>query len=490
MLFKAKKLILDSGNALVVVLHKEDAETLGVHAMDRVLISCKNKEFIGLVNVTNNVVNKGEIGLSINVWKKEIKIRNGQTIKAQVIQRPESLNFIKNKLLGKKLNKDEIDTIIKDTVNNALSSVELAYFVASVQIHGMSINETYHLTKSMVDYGNALNFKGLTVDKHSVSGVPNNRTTLIIVPIMTSAGLTMPKLSSRAISSAAATADTMESLAPVELSVAKIKKVVEKTGGCIAWGGALNIAGADDELIKVRYSLRLDPEPLLLSSIMAKKVAAGSKRLIIDIPHGPGSKVANIEQAKKLGEKFIELSERFKIKTKIFLSNGSQPIGNGVGCNLEARDALKILRCEDDAPTDLKEKSIKMSEELLELSGKKKKLARELLESGEAWKKMREIIRAQGGKPNIKPENLKLGKIVLNVKSKKNGVVKRIINKNVVIVARLSGAPKDKEAGILLHKKTGDKVNKNETLLTIYTNSEDRLESVKNFLNKNKIIIT
>ena len=260
--------------------------------------------------------------------------------------------------------------------------------------------------------------------------------------ICAAVGLTLPKTSSRAITSASGTADVMETLSDVELSLKKIKKVVQKTGACLAWGGSLGLAPSDDKIIQVERLLNLDIEPQLLASIMSKKVAAGAKYILIDIPYGKGAKVKNIKKAKSLGRKFERMGKEFKLKLKVVYTKGEQPIGNGIGPILEMQDVLSVLQNLKETPQDLREKSLFLSTELIKLCGIKnaKKKAEEALTSGKAYEKLKEIINAQNGKNNFdsKVENLKLAnlgqKIDVTGGSKgKLNFIKQICDQNIPV---------------------------------------------------------
>ncbi|MBR9678984.1 MAG: thymidine phosphorylase, partial [Nanoarchaeota archaeon] len=255
-----KNLDLEAGGAKIAILNKGFAEDFDIHTGDRVELINGKKRVIVMINITEFTINHGEIGLFREVWESE-GITSGVKIFFKPIPKPDSLNYIKKKLDGDELSKKEIYSIIHDAVNNTLSSVELATFISAVYINGMTIKETAQLTKAMADFGEKLTFKGIVVDKHCIGGVPNNRTTMVVVPILAAAGLKIPKLSSRAISSAAGTADTMEVLCNISISSKELKKIVNKIGACIAWGGAMKIAYADDELIRIRHPMSLDPTP-------------------------------------------------------------------------------------------------------------------------------------------------------------------------------------------------------------------------------------
>jgi putative thymidine phosphorylase len=278
----------------------------------------------------------------------------------------------------------------------------VAYFVSGVYQNGMSLQETIFLTDAVYSNGKSISWGSkLIVDKHSIGGIAGNRTTPIVVSICSAAGLTMPKTSSRAITSASGTADVMEILTNVSFPSSELKRIVSKTGACLAWGGSLGLAPADDKLIRVERLLNLDPEPQLIASILAKKLSVGSKLVLIDIPYGVGAKVTK-KEALSLKSKFEKVGKAFKLKVFCVLTNGEQPIGNGIGPVMEMIDVLRVLN-QDNPPKDLEEKSLFLAGTILEISGKVKKgmgekLASEILHSGKALKKFNEIIDAQGRK--------------------------------------------------------------------------------------------
>ena len=399
-----------------------------------------------------------------------------------------SARFILKKLNGAELNKKEIYSIINDIVKNSLSEPEIAYFVSAVYKNGMSLEETINLTEAIASTGRILKWKDkLIADKHSIGGIPGNRTTPIVVSICAAAGIKMPKTSSRAITSAAGTADVIETLADVSLSPERLKKVVEKTNACLSWGGSLGMAPADDKLIRVERLLNLDPEPQLIASILAKKIAAGSRNILIDIPYGENAKVS-FKGAENLKKKFIKVGNHFKLKLKVVLTDGSQPIGNGVGPVLEMQDVLKVLK-QEAPPKDLESKSIFLASQILEMTGKAKKgegrkKARYLLNSGLAFKKFNEIVVAQGRTNNA----LKTARFKYEVKSKSKGIVTSLNNKSINYLARILGCPTAPSAGVYLNKHKKDKVNNKETLLVLYSESKKKLYEGIKFFNEEKPI--
>ncbi len=412
-----------------------------------------------------------------------------------------ALNAIRKKLIGKRLTYKEIYAIMDEIAHERLGDVLTTYFAASGYSKGFSAKELYYLTKAMVETGNKLNFKGIVADKHSIGGVPGTRTTLIVVPIIAAAGFKIPKSSSRAITTPGGTADDMEVLAPVELTVEKIYKVVKKTNGCIVWGGSFNLAPADDVLIKVEKPLLFESYDKVLVSIMAKKVAFGSNHVVIDLPYGEMVKVGTLKDAEILKDKFMDLAKNFKIKLKVLIHKTDEPAGRGIGPVLEVKESLKVLQQKKDRPLDLEIRSINLTGTLLDLCLKdaskkiqndvKKKYgngfgwATEILKNGQAFKKFSEIVKTQGGKENIDESKLKPGKFSFEVKALKSGKIKRINSKNITYIVKILGAPIQKGAGIYLNKKIGEKIEKGDTIYTLYSESMYNLkegkESVKNF---------
>jgi len=358
----------------------------------------------------------------------------------------------------------------------------------------MSIEETVNLTKAMIKTGTKLKFKGKYIaDKHCIGGVAGNRTTPIVVSICAAAGLILPKTSSRAITSASGTADVIETISNVELSISKIKEVVQKTNACIAWGGSLGLAPSDDKIIRVERLLNLDVEPQLLASIMSKKISAGSKYILIDIPYGKGSKIPSRIRAEKLAKKFKQLAKYFKLKLKVILTDGKNPIGNGFGPSLEMLDIISVLENKGNAPQDLKEKSIFLATELMKLCKIKnaKKKAEEILISGKAYEKFKEIINAQNSEQNNdsnfdkRVKKLVPAKYSKTLKAKTHGKITRISNKGINSLCRVLGTPETISAGVYIYKHKGE-VKKGEPLITLYSESKSKIREAKMFFKEYK----
>ncbi len=482
MKFKIKYLQLGAGRP-IAFLHQSSARKLNAHIGDKIEISHNGKKIIAVIDIVKGILNENEISLSDDIFKS-YKIKDNDWVDVHLALEPLSTIYIAKKLKGKILSKNEIFTIIKDIVNNYLTEAEIAYFVSGVYENGMSIQETIYLTEAMYKIGKHISWHTKEIaDKHSIGGVAGNRTTPIVVSICACVGITMPKTSSRAITSAAGTADVMETITSVDLAVSDLKKIVKKTGACLAWGGSLGLAPADDKLIRVERLLHLDPESQLIASILSKKLAAGSKHVLIDIPYGEGTKVS-LSQGKKLKEKFIKIGKHFGLNLFIVLTLGDQPIGNGIGPLLEIKDVLKVLRRENP-PKDLENKSVFLAGKIFEIMKKAKKgkgesMAREILESGKARIKFEEIISSQGKKN----QDLGFAKHSRDVKAIRSGTIKKIDNNLINTVARILGCPVDKAAGIYLYKHKEDRVKKGENILVLYSESRKQLEEALQFYKK------
>ncbi len=475
---KVRRIDIEAGG-FEIILNEDDAKELGVYPQDRVKVGRRGTVVTSLVNLSQTVIRKGEVGMFIEISEK-LGAKNGDRVKVVPTSRPMSVDFIKKKINGEKLSKDEIYEIIKDIVEDNLSTIELASYVTAIQIRGMDMDETEWTTRAMVDTGETIDFEYTTFDVHSIGGVPGNKYAPVAVPIAASAGLKIPKTSSRAISSAAGTADLMEVLTNVSLSIEDIRRIVDEVGATLAWGGAVNLAPADDKIVRIEYPLGIDPHSQVLASVMAKKKAVGTDFMVLDIPMGPETKVPNEKVARKYAMDFINLGERLGIVVEAAVTYGGQPIGRAIGPALEAREALMCLEGKP-VSNSLIEKSTDIAGMLLELGniadrGNGKDMAKDILRSGRAREKFLEIITAQGSKGIESSEDVPVGKYTQDLLSPEEGYISVVSNRALVKIARAAGAPKDKGAGILLYKKKGEKIEKGEPLYTIYADSKAKLE--------------
>jgi AMP phosphorylase len=470
--FKARLLGLEARKQ-IVLLNEEDAAELDLKALDRVEIRACNKSVTCIVNLTRDFLPAGEIGL-FRAVQDALNVEEGHVIGVEPVEPPNSLNYIRNKLHGRHLASLELKEIVKDVISNKLSDIEITAFVIALHTHGMTMGETASLSKAMAEAGDTIDFGRKTYDKHNIGGIPGDKTSMLVVPVVASAGLTIPKTSSRAITSPGGTADKVECMCPVSLSIQEIKRVVNKTNGCLVWGGAVSLSPADDDFIGVEYPLSIDP--LLLPSVMSKKKAVGADYVVIDIPTGRGVKVKTLGDAQELGENFIELGKRLDIRVACVSTLGDQPMGHAVGPALEAREALAIADT-GRGPWDQLDKAVHLSGMLLGFAGMKnpERRVEAFLRSGKAGRKLRQIIGEQGGNPRIRPEEIPVGDMCVRIKSSQSGRVMWIDNSAVTRIAREAGAPRDKGAGMVFARKMDDCVRKGDTLFSVYAEKRYKL---------------
>ena len=463
-----------TGGSRIAILSEESASSLGVHSSDRIRITYGNQEMIAIANIAEYFSNK-RIGL-YEETAKALGVKEDETVSVQLAPLPESLFNVRAKLHGERLRENDIITIVKDVVERHLSASEISAFLTALSIYGLSASENESLSRAMVATGKTISFgEGPILDKHSVGGIPGDKTSMLVVPIVAAAGYTIPKTSSRAITSPAGTADRVETLCPVNLAIEEIKGVVAKTGGCLVWGGALELAPADDLFIQVEYPLGIDP--MLLPSILSKKKAMGATHVAIDIPTGMGAKIKSRTEAYTLASDFVDLGKRLGLNIQCALTFGDQPLGCGIGPALEAREALATLL--GGGPADLRDKAVSLAGMLFEMVGAEngRAKAEDMIDSGKAAAKMREIIAAQGGNPKVQPDDIPVGPEYAEVKSERSGKVIWLSTDNIVRIAREAGAPKEKGAGMILHAKLGETVHKDSVLFEIYAEKSSKLTS-------------
>jgi len=472
---KLRRVAIDTYKENVVYLHRDCPlyHSEGFQPLNKIEIS-DGEDRVPVVAVLNivddeSIIATDELGMSEQIYR-QFNLEEGSPVKIDHATPPDSLKAVHRKIAGNRLDKDDFLQICKDIVNNRYSKVEIAAFLVSSSETGLEREEILDLTNAMIDTGERINWgESLVVDKHCIGGIPGNRTTMIVVPIIAAHGMLMPKTSSRAITSPAGTADTMEILANVDLSVDKLRTVLQHQRAFMAWGGTAKLAPVDDILITVERPLSLDSPGQMIASILSKKVAAGSTHLLIDIPIGPSAKVRSQAEATKLRKLFEYVGDSLGIHLEVIITDGRQPIGLGIGPALEARDVMQVLEQNPLAPADLREKSLQLAGRILEFDpdvrgGQGYCLARDLLDSGRALEKMQAIIAEQGANT----ETIPLGELRYLIRARSSGIIKGIDNLQVAQIARLAGAPMDKGAGVDLHKKIGDHVNKGEALYTIY----------------------
>lgn len=463
----------------------------GFEAQARIQITFGKKIIIATLNtIESELLSTEEASLSKYAWTF-LGTSPGDAIFLSHPKPLDSLSYIHAKVYNHELYSSQIESIINDVLVGDLSDIQIASFLTACAGGRLNTNEIVELTRAMVKTGDRLNWPfECVVDKHCVGGLPGNRTTLIVVPIVAAFGLTMPKTSSRAITSPAGTADTMEVLAPVELNISTMRKVVERENACIIWGGSVALSPADDILIRIEKVLDLDSEGQLVASVLSKKIAAGSTHVVIDMPIGMSAKVRSLKMATTLKQYLEEIGNRLGLKIRVIFTDGSQPVGYGVGPALEARDVLSVLQRKNDAPQDLRERALVLAGSVLEFSatiklGQGKLIAKNILDSGLAWKKFQAICDAQGGMRDI-PKSL----YIYTVHSHKSGRIKNINNRTLAKIAKLAGAPQSKSAGVDLHVHLTDKVIKDDPLFTIHSETKGELEYALSFFQERQDVIS
>ncbi|WP_031336740.1 thymidine phosphorylase family protein [Rhodopseudomonas sp. B29] len=473
-----RRISLDTGRENVAVISRRSralrAEVF--RGFSRVELRINGKVLLATLMITDDdaVIGPDELGLSEPAFRR-FGEPVGSAVTVTPARSPASLDAVRAKIQGRTLNAAEINAIVDDLAHFRYSDMEIAAFLIS-SARFTSTEELLALVGAMASVGTQLKWKNpIVADKHCIGGIPGNRTTMVVVPIVAAHGLLIPKTSSRAITSPAGTADTMELLARVDLDVEQMKEVVNTCGGCLVWGGHVNLSPADDILISVERPLSLDTPEQMVASIMSKKLAAGSTRLLIDFPVGPSAKVANAAEAMRLRKLFEFVGDHYGIAVEVVTTDGRQPIGRGIGPVLEARDVMAVLGSEPGAPADLREKSLRLAAHLLEYDpnlrgGTGYARAKELLDSGAALKKMQQIIDAQG--PSPCPSEI--GSLAADVLAPADGIVNAIDCLRINRLARSAGAPVAKGAGIDLFKKIGDRVEQGEPIYRIF--ASDRSE--------------
>jgi thymidine phosphorylase len=475
---KARRLGIDMQQETAVFMHRDchvcRAEGFTAHA--RVELRHADRAIIAtLHHVISDILRPDEAGLSESAWRR-LALNEGDEITASHPRPLESLSLVRGKVYGGRLESKALETIIADVTSGRYSDIHLSSFITACSARPLDRDETIGLTRAMIAVGDRLTWEAHpVVDKHCIGGLPGNRTTPIVVAIAAACGLVMPKTSSRAITSPAGTADTMETLAPVDLDLTAMRKVVEREGACIAWGGAVRLSPADDILIRVERALDLDSEGQLVASVLSKKIAAGSSHVVLDLPVGPTAKIRSAEAAQLLMDNLLEVAQAFGLKAQAVVTDGSQPIGRGIGPALEARDILLVLQNAATAPLDLRERALQLAAALLELGGAAPigaghTLARATLESGRAWTKFQGICEAQGGMRQPPRSSHSHPIIAL-----RGGRIDKVDNRRLARVAKLAGAPDAKAAGIEVHVRLGDAIEAGQPLYTVHAEAPGEL---------------
>jgi thymidine phosphorylase len=473
-----RRIGIDTYQEPVLYMHRDCpvCRSEGFEAQSRVEVLLDGRSIVATLNVVHgDFVAPGEAGLSESAWRL-LGAADGSMATLRHPAPLESLGHVRAKAYGRKLTDAALHSVIADVAAGRYSDLQLAAFVTACAGERLDLEETTGLARAMVDAGERIAWgPGPVLDKHCVGGLPGNRTTMLIVPIVAACGLRMPKTSSRAITSPAGTADAMETVAPVSLDVPAIRRVVERTGGCIVWGGSVRLSPADDVLIRVERPLDLDSQGQLVASVLSKKVAAGSTHVVIDVPVGPTAKVRSAEAAAALAQRLQQVGAALGLQVRVVRTDGLAPVGRGIGPALEARDVLAVLRGEAGAPRELAERALLLAGEVLELggacpAGRGQAQARGVLASGRAWARFQQICEAQGGMREPPRAAYRL-----DVPARRSGAVAAIDNRRLARIAKLAGAPQAASAGLELLVRTGEFVERGQPLFVLNAESPGEL---------------
>jgi len=477
-LLRARRLGIDTHEEHVAFM-REDCPVCrseGIRAHARVHLRHGADWLIAtMYRVSAGLLAPGEVGLSESAWAR-LGVAPGAEVAVGHSRPLDSLGKVRGKIYGRRLDAGDLAEIIRDIVAGRYADLHLASFLTACSARPLDGPEVEALTRAMVDSGQRLVWDAAVVaDKHSIGGLPGNRTTPVVVAIAAACGLVIPKTSSRAITSPAGTADTMATIAPVDLDIAAMRRVVEREGGCIVAGGTVRLSPADDILIRVERALDLDSEGQLIASVLSKKIAAGATHLVLDLPVGPTAKVRGHAAAEALAGSLLAVAETFGLRSRTLLSDGTQPVGCGIGPALEALDVLAVLRGAADAPADLRARSLALAGALIELTGAAPEgagtaTAAAALDDGRALAKFERICEAQGGlrtpprAPHQRP-----------VTTTRAGRVRAIDNRRLARIAKLAGAPDAPAAGIELRLRVGDRVERDQPLYVLHAESPGEL---------------
>ncbi|MBN1540264.1 MAG: thymidine phosphorylase [Candidatus Thermoplasmatota archaeon] len=496
---RCERVDISTGGEKITFFPEGIARDLDLHPMDRVeVIETSNIGSIHTAAVQFWSSLRDRVGLCKEL-ADEMGIREDCTVMVRPIQKPASVGHIIERMNGAELSADQIGEIVGDIVNDSLTEVEMSCFVTSCTMQDLSMTELYNLTRYLAQSGDRLEWDDeIVADKHCTGGVPGNRTSPLVVPIIASLGVKIPKASSRAITSPAGTADVMETMAKVSFEKWEIQKIVKETGGCLIWGGGLKIAPADSRLIKIRKPIDSNPEGLLISSILSKKYAMGSRYVLIDMPVGLETRYRSLGEVRHMAQKLKKIAGRLGMRSEVEITFGDEPIGNGIGPNLEARDVLQVLMGRSEAPEDLREKAVRIAGKLIDLFGRERfgsdhrpgdgeEIAGETLVSGKALAKFQQIIAAQGGDPEITPDMLKPSPTMIDIRAPREGSITDFDNRVLKKVARLAGAPMNAGSGIDLYKRSGSQVSRGELILNIHCGSEEKRSMVQEYISHNRM---
>lgn len=482
---RIRRVGIDTWRENVAFLHRNCpvVRAAGFQAMAKVTVRTDGRTIAAVLNVVDDdcIVGPLELGLSEEAFDR-LGVAAGSDAFVEHAEPPASISALHRKIAGERLSREDLSAIIRDVAGARYSKIELAALVVATNQFELDRDEVLHLTEAMVAVGQRIDWRhdvlgAPVVDKHCIGGIPGNRTSMLVVPIVTAHGMLCPKTSSRAITSPAGTADTMEVLAEVELPLPRLQEIVRQTRGCLAWGGTADLSPADDILIAVERPLAIDSSGQMVASILSKKIAAGSTHLVLDIPIGPSAKVRSMPDAQRLKRLFEYVARRLSLHLDVVITDGRQPIGRGIGPLLEAHDVMQVLTNHPDAPQDLRQKSLHLAGRVIEFDpavrgGDGWRIARDILDSGRALAQMNAIIDAQGRRSAPAGGLADPAPLSFEIAAPEDGLVVGIDNLRLARIARLAGAPQVKDAGVWLARKLGEPVRAGALLYRVHARHE------------------
>lgn len=475
---RARRLGIDTYQQPVAYMRRDCkvCRAEGFEAQSRIELQCGTQTVAATLNVVDgDLLDEQDIGLSEAAWEA-LGAAPGAAISVRHPAPLASFAAVRGKIHGRPLDDATAQAIVGDIAGGRYPDIHLSSFITACSGNRLDLAETIALTRAMAAAGQRMHWPSqVVVDKHCVGGLPGNRTTLLVVPIVAACGMTMPKTSSRAITSPAGTADTMETLAPVAIGIDAMRRVVQQEGGCIVWGGSVTLSPADDVLIRVERPLELDSDGLLVASVLSKKLAAGASHVLIDIPVGRTAKVRSEQAAHQLAARLEGAGQALGLSVKCILSDGSQPVGVGIGPALEAMDVLAVLQGAAKAPQDLRQRALALAAGVLELGGRAAPgegmgLAVQTLDSGAAWTKFQAICAAQGG---LRQPQVAACTHVLEARHA--GRVVAIDNRKLATLAKLAGAPRAAAAGVRFFAPLGSRLEVGQQILSIHADTPGEL---------------
>ncbi|WP_292072290.1 thymidine phosphorylase family protein [Brevundimonas sp. UBA7534] len=476
---KARRFGLHAQHESIVLMRRDCpvCRSEGLSSRAQVVLSAGGREvYATLYQMEGDLLGHDEVALSEEAWRL-LGVAPGDPVAVRHAPAIESMSSVRRRIYGARLDETAIQGVIRDVAAGRYTSIHLAAFLTATSALPLDEAETVALTRAMVDVGDRLSWAAdVVMDKHCIGGLPGNRTTPIVVAILAACGLVAPKTSSRAITSPAGTADTMETLAPVDLDVGAMRRVVEAEGGCVVWGGAVRLSPVDDIFIRIERVLDVDTEGQLIASVLSKKIAAGSTHVVLDLPVGATAKVRSAEAAGALAARLTAVASGFGIRALCLQTDGSQPVGVGIGPALEARDILAVLQNRPGAPADLRARACLLAGAALELAGRAAAgegvtAAEGVIADGRAWTKFQRICEAQGGM-RVPPT---AGQRAV-IRATRSGRVILVNNRQIATLAKLAGAPERKAAGLEMHVRLGMEVAAGDALATVHAESRGELD--------------